>query len=455
MECPDSKRNGGAERLIRPLIPFLALGVPLSPADPDTVAPLSPVHVNVVPHETVSNAPNAEGIKNLIGSSATQYVLRLDGTDNAYMPFRSSLPDIAAAFEAADERLRYETVGKSKIVVKKIFSGKAQPTGWGAYGSLRAGKCYSLEDMKTVSEKTRKQKNIPSSSLLHIVLTQKPSCLNGAAAYAAVGSKDKFNVYNPGYASGENGAGIIIHEYGHQRGLPHTADLVCKDKNITKKIGDELVTVTKKANAQIEGFRDFAERGCGHKKKPITGDPYLYADNMVMGAMLPAIDFSPFSYKDLHGLNPERFTYRTIPAEKGQYELSGKQGGLYGLELKLPDNDPLKQIDPTIGRLGFGLGRMNSWLKPDPTLINNTIDTYAIAEDINYTIPPSIEFPTRMGDMEGYASVTVVDGLDLLVVKKIMSDKSKMFDARLFVEIVPKGDPMYEVYLKAQKNTSD
>ena len=267
--------------------------------------------------------------------------------DTPNQPKRFSDTGILDAFEDASERIEFATDGAasldSHITIDHI---SATPTGVGeAKGSQQ---CFTGEQTRQFHDRYRVAKKLGENSVVSVVYTSTADCslnrnFGGAAGYATSSQGYPYFVLNSSLQP-------TVHEMGHVWGLPHGKRINTVGVKGSYNWTDTMSLV----EPHYELFREFVGG------KPLTpqemNQKQEYSSNYtVMGSANMKANPMLFTVEELAVIAPNRFKILDVPAQQGDYELTMSEGGYAGIRMPLPADHSLKQIDPGINAITFGL----------------------------------------------------------------------------------------------------
>lgn len=188
--------------------------------------------------------------------------------------------------------------------------------------------------------------------MIHLLSNQVDDCLKDLRGAVASNDMSYYNIsQHDGNSVTYYTTETILHETGHQMGLDHYGKFECSRPVDNYDPTDLMLRDIGEAVADVENC-DLA--------KDENKQPNMYASrSSVMGSQIideislgnginPA--FPPI---DLVRLLPEVFRSEQVPAEPGEYTLSYGEGEVSALELRLPDDHPLREIDQAVSKLNI------------------------------------------------------------------------------------------------------
>ena len=255
---------------------------------------------------------------------ATDVVL-VTASDESASDRAEDKADVRSVIKGANETLAFTTDDSAKIIVKRITEAKIQPN----YIDNRNGElCYTEQELYDFVEDRKQNDSLGDDVQIMVVLPDNnTTCNSNAAAYTwpQLGAS-VYNDLTPHY---------VTHEFGHKKamgGLPHAQDLEC---HWIQSANSYLHAGTIQEAMSLE-LCDF----------PRTEDNQIaeyHSQNSIMG------DGHTFMAPELHRINPERFPITTLGEPNspfyGTYPLSLQRDGIIGVEIPLPDDYTLNQLD--------------------------------------------------------------------------------------------------------------
>jgi hypothetical protein len=248
---------------------------------------------------------------------------------NAY----SNATAIAGVFRDADKMLKRTTMGAlsfaDDFTVKHL---EVTPTGW-----HDNEQCYTTEDLLTIDERL-------SGDGVAAVLNETAGCSEyanddrlGAEGWAYSGTRTA--IFGRNVTLRTN---VIMHEIGHNFGLPHHTSITCSRAEETWEY--------------VIGGSDATERlrnaVCAVPVANGKRDEY-HSKQSVMGRGLGDRYHEVYDPLELAKIVPDKVSVPTVSNASAKYEIKSVGEGVRGITLEMPIGHPLHDIDPKIKTISF------------------------------------------------------------------------------------------------------
>ena len=280
------------------------------------------------------------------------YVLRMVDTDSTE-PSIYGEDKLRKGFSVFDQAIRSQTNEKYGVSLRAIDTVHPIATN-GSNGK----KCYDGEAVKNTERAYRRANDLGSRAVIALVAENTPLC-SSSGAYATQSDGRSMLVFQRGMTAyipdkgseiqssktqkdNALSASLIAHEFGHLWRLGHATEIKCaRQKNgLTAKDINQLATCEPlsltKTNKYAYGQYDTEQTSMG----------------MRPSHLLPG---GTYALPELAKLDPKNFLIQKVDNfQPAEYELSTEANHPKGIRIDLPNDHPLKNIDPTITQLVIG-----------------------------------------------------------------------------------------------------
>ena len=279
--------------------------------------------------------------------------------------------DVKNEMQKADEALTSSTSGAVSFEDAVDISYRSDlPQGDASPETDAVTPCYTPEQIKGIHAAHRFEHHLGDTAFTLLILNGVKSCGQYGALADWKENISTYNLFN---------SGVVVHEFGHSPlagNNKHVARVDCIQKTADGTKDTDRVLPVAYSTADI-GEKIAA--GCGPLLTKDGKFNAYSANESVMGEKRNLVGEQAFMPAELARIAPERFTIDTVGAHSGRHYLGLEADQSIGVKLYLPDNHPLKKINPSIKSIVFGLRRDDD-LRTGADSVNSQMSIQAVAQ---------------------------------------------------------------------------